>query len=61
LPLLAFCENPQHAADKGSESAGYPDQDQQAELVKLRALVHGYESGRFMRFARWLHRLGHRE
>ena len=61
LPLLAFAQNPQRAADKGFESADRFDQDQQTELARLEALVHGYESGRFIRFARWLHRLGHRE
>jgi tRNA (mo5U34)-methyltransferase len=29
----------------------------QAEIGRLRTLVHGYEQGRFMRLMRWLHRL----
>ncbi len=61
-PLLAFCLNPRRAADR---MAGYQlrwdvdalqrlTADQQGELDRLRSLVRGYESGRFMRFSRWL-------
>jgi glycosyltransferase involved in cell wall biosynthesis len=61
-PLLAFCQNPQPAADKTHGCAQVSDQEQPAEeLAGLRALVRAYESGRFIRFARWLHGLRHKE
>ena len=61
-PLLAFCQNPQPAADKTHGCAQVSDQEQPAEeLAGLRALVRAYESGRFIRFTRWLHGLRHKE
>jgi glycosyltransferase involved in cell wall biosynthesis len=64
-PLLSFCLNPKRAADK---VAGHQPQwdagalqrlcaDQQCELDRLRSLVRRYESGRFIRFSRWLRSL----
>ena len=59
-PLVEFCRHPQRAADK---VAGYALPDpaayeqrlatQGAELERLRALVQGYERGRFIRAMKW--------
>ncbi len=64
-PLLAFCLNPKRAADKLAVHQPQWDidalerlcADQQSELDRLRSLVRGYESGRFIQFSRWLQRL----
>ena len=61
-PLIAFCRDPYRAADKGARyrplwNADEPEKlwaDQQTELERLRSLVQGYESGRFIRFMKWL-------
>ena len=64
-PLVAFCRNPYRAADK---VAGYRPlwdadklenlcADQHRELERLRSLVRGYESGRFIRFTKWVRNL----
>jgi glycosyltransferase involved in cell wall biosynthesis len=64
-PLIAFCRNPYRAADK---AAGYRPlwdavkleklcADQHRELERLRSLVRGYESGRFIRFTKWVRNL----
>jgi hypothetical protein len=57
-PLVAFCHDPRRAADK---SAGYlthlAADELEQEVERLRALVQGYESGRFIRFTKWLHNL----
>ncbi len=59
-PLIAFCQNPQHAADKPRWSL-MPSGPQTEETAQLRAeierchdLVHRYEQGRFMRLMRIL-------
>jgi glycosyltransferase involved in cell wall biosynthesis len=59
--LVRFCREPRRAPDKvlardwtlrpSSEEA----RAQERELERLRALVAGYEQGRFMRLMRWLH------
>lgn len=55
-PLVRFCQNPKQAADKVAPvEVGNPYYLNQ--LSALRALVHGYEQGRFMRLMRWVHRL----
>ena len=63
-PLRAFCRSPHRAADKVAgyrpqldPGPGQPPSDQQGELERLRLLVKGYESGRFIRFTEWLHNL----
>jgi glycosyltransferase involved in cell wall biosynthesis len=68
-PLVAFCRNPHHAADRqegrGEASAclGLVQELQarlkhrEKELARLRSLVAGYESGRFIRLMSWWHDL----
>lgn len=64
-PLIAFCRNPHRAADKVAGyrplwDAGILEKlcaDQHTELERLRSLVRGYESGRFIRFTRWVRNL----
>ena len=74
-PLARFCRHPYKAADAGrtlKEMPSQPDsvsaadsvsaegiKERDAEIARLRGLVRGYESGRFIRFMRWLH--GRRE
>lgn len=68
VPLIAFCSNPRRAPDKvaqyhphlDSSKAGQLLAERQAEVKRLRALVQGYESGRFIRFMKWLHGLTRR-
>jgi glycosyltransferase involved in cell wall biosynthesis len=59
-PLIAFCRSPRQAADKAfldplPEGPACAD-----EIARLRALVAGFEGGRFIRFTRWLHRMRRR-
>ena len=64
-PLIAFCRNPYRAADRvagcrppwDSDELEKPCADQHRELERLRSLVRGYESGRFIRFTKWLRNL----
>jgi hypothetical protein len=66
-PLVAFCRNPQRAADRQDPCRGYDDtlatadtvkqlqtqvEHQADELERLRGLVAGYERGKFMRLMR---------
>jgi hypothetical protein len=60
-PIGRFCEQPRFAADRvGGVSptrvGASPDQVSayEAEITRLREQVAGYESGRFIRFMRWL-------
>jgi glycosyltransferase involved in cell wall biosynthesis len=69
-PLIAFCQNPQRAADRASsEMLGNPlymqavqalrganqqAQQAQAETTHWRELVGRYERGKFMRLMKWL-------
>jgi hypothetical protein len=66
-PLVAFCREPHRAPDRDSGITGaWISETQQvetlhraigekdAEIVRMRELVAGYESGRFMRLMRWL-------
>ena len=60
-PIARFCIRPQFAADRESGLAptlsyGFEEPSQQlaSELERLRSVVDGYESGRFIRFMAWL-------
>lgn len=66
-PLVRFCQHPYHAPDRHTarewQSSKHPLSqviEQGQEVARLRAIVAGYERGRFIRFARWLHRFGRR-
>jgi glycosyltransferase involved in cell wall biosynthesis len=66
-PLIAFCRDPRRAPDKVAGYQPQPDSgtekllaEQQAEVQRLRALVQGYENGRFIRFMKWLRHLSRR-
>jgi tRNA (mo5U34)-methyltransferase len=48
------------AGDSLIESLRHEIQAQQYELARLKALVSGYENGRFMRLMQWLHEWRHR-
>jgi len=66
-PLIAFCRAPRRAPDKTSgacttwiDNRGLSREhaaELQMKVDHLQALVHGYASGRFMRFMRWWHGL----
>jgi hypothetical protein len=57
LPLIRYCHAPWRAADRGMLSTRATHKAEQAvENVRLQALVHAYEQGRFMRVMRWLKR-----
>lgn len=62
-PLLAFCRNPQRAADKcmSGWTPSQPDPEVishlEAENAELRSLVRGYEQGRVMRALRGVDQL----
>ncbi len=58
-PLVAFCRQPQRAADKRIQPpvTGNPYYAQfQTERDRLRTVVQGYEQGRVMRLLNWLNR-----
>lgn len=62
-PITRFCEMQQLAAQDapGMSSAGGCGRtrlmtEKEEEITRLRALVAAYESGRFMRLMRWVHR-----
>ncbi len=58
-PLVRFCRHPRRAPDKGRlPSAGGDCREQEMEIARLRDVIAGYESGRFIRFMRWVHRVG---
>jgi hypothetical protein len=72
-PIARFCETPHFAADRQAGTGVSGDwtlplhgqrelEIQQAEIVRLSALVRGYEQGRFMRLmqhvGRWRAKLG---
>jgi len=67
--LVAFCQDPHRAADRHVQPEhrdeeirrNEPSAPEQPELKRLRNLVKGYESGRFIRLTRWLHHLGRKE
>lgn len=70
-PLIEFCRHPRRAPDRVAlgDRVGNPYYMSQMtryaeEIARLRALVEGYERGRFIRLMRWLHggrkRLGRR-
>jgi glycosyltransferase involved in cell wall biosynthesis len=61
--LIEFCRHPRRAPDRASlgNRTGNPyylDEITRltGEITRLRALVEGYERGRFIRLMRWLHR-----
>ncbi len=59
-PLIRFCQQPWRAADRpnGIRLAGNPYYvDQHEQIKNLKALITGYEKGRFIRTMRWLHKL----
>lgn len=60
-PLVAFCREPRRAPDKSAryEPPLSPEETEKlaAEAARLREIVRGYESGRFIRFMKWLHRM----
>jgi len=65
-PLAAFCAEPHHAPDHALRAVTAQldvpvllqlPGERDAELRRLRALVEGYERGRFIRMMHWLHRL----
>jgi glycosyltransferase involved in cell wall biosynthesis len=61
-PLVRFCLNPRHAADRRVAGGDWRENkpvleqmmQQQREIARLRELLGGYERGRFMRFMKWL-------
>jgi hypothetical protein len=62
--LIEFCRHPRRAPDRASlgNRTGNPyylDEITRltGEITRLRALVEGYERGRFIRLMRWLHRV----
>jgi glycosyltransferase involved in cell wall biosynthesis len=58
-PLVAFCRQPQRAADKCIQPpvTGNPYYAQfQVERDRLRTVVQGYERGRVMRLLNWINR-----
>jgi glycosyltransferase involved in cell wall biosynthesis len=55
LPLIRYCHTPWRAADRGMLSTRATHKAElTAENARLRALVHAYEQGRFMRLMRWV-------
>jgi glycosyltransferase involved in cell wall biosynthesis len=56
-PLVEFCRHPRRAPDKAALGELLGNPFYVSEIARLRALVKGYEEGRFMRLMRWLHRL----
>lgn len=56
-PLIDFCQEPYHAADRETLSFSVGAPYYQGQLDRLRSLVTGYENGRFMRTMRRLRRL----
>jgi len=63
-PLIEFCRHPRRAPDRASlgNHIGNPYYRDEiicltGEVTRLRALVEGYERGRFIRLMRWLHRV----
>jgi glycosyltransferase involved in cell wall biosynthesis len=58
-PLIRFCQNPRRAADHlpsrpERAQAGEDIAQIKKERDELRALVRGYESGKFISFMRWI-------
>lgn len=66
-PLIEFCRHPRRAPDLVAlgDQMGNPYYMGQVahyaeEVARLRALVNGYERGRFIRLMRWLHQVRQR-
>jgi len=66
-PLVEFCRHPRRAPDRVAlgdhvDNPYYMGQMASCaeEIARLRALVEGYERGRFIRLMRWLHRIWQR-
>jgi len=62
-PLVEFCRHPRQAPDKGTPYVGHPYYQEklhclEAETARLRTLVASYERGKFIRFMRYVNRLG---
>jgi glycosyltransferase involved in cell wall biosynthesis len=62
-PLVEFCRHPRRAPDKATPFLGNPYYQEkllhlEAEVARLETLVEGYERGKFIRFMRFLRRLG---
>jgi glycosyltransferase involved in cell wall biosynthesis len=67
-PIARFCERPSFAPDRASGleptlTAGFggPSKENTTELERLRSVVDGYESGRFIRFMAWLNSMRNRK